>query len=391
MKILSITAQKPHSTGSGVYLTELVKSFAQMGHTQAVIAGVYPDDTIAFPPEVAFFPVYFRSQALPFPIAGMSDEMPYESTIYRQMTDEMLEGFAKAFLETAQQAVESFQPDIILCHHLYFLTALIRHKFPNRYVVAICHGTGLRQLQKHSLRQDFILEHLQSLDHVFALHTSQKEVIQKICGIDSQKISVIGTGYNSAVFRELDLPRKPAVIFAGKLAEKKGVMSLLRAIRQIQAPFPLKLAGGAGNEQELIEIHQLADACHHPVEFLGRLDQPHLAEAFNRCTLFVLPSFYEGLPLVILEAMACGLNVVCTDIPGVKTWLDNSIPGHNVHFVSLPEMRNADEPNPESLPAFEAALAKEIEACLALGSPPSFDLQHLSWNGVCSRILQFIS
>ena len=60
MKILSITAQKPHSTGSGVYLTELVKSFAQMGHTQAVIAGVYPDDTIAFPPEVAFFPVYLR-------------------------------------------------------------------------------------------------------------------------------------------------------------------------------------------------------------------------------------------------------------------------------------------------------------------------------------------
>ena len=391
MKILSITAQKPHSTGSGVYLTELVKSFAQMGCEQAVIAGVYPEDTVGFPPGVAFFPVYFRSQALPFPIAGMSDEMPYESTIYRQMTDEMLERFAEAFLEAARQAVESFCPDIILCHHLYFLTALIRHEFPNRYIAAICHGTGLRQLQKHSLYENFILEHLQSLDQVFALHASQKEVIQKVCGIDSRKISVIGTGYNSAVFRKLDLSRKPAVIFAGKLAEKKGVMSLLRAVQQIRTPFPVKLAGGAGNGQELLEIQQLAKASCHPVEFLGRLDQPHLAEAFNRCTLFVLPSFYEGLPLVILEAMACGLNIVCTDIPGIKTWLDNSIPYHNVHFVPLPEMRNADEPAPESLPAFETALAQEIEKCLALDNTRHFDLQHLSWNGVCSRILQAIS
>ena len=41
MKILSITAQKPNSTGSGVYLTEVVRQFAKEGHEQAVVAGVY--------------------------------------------------------------------------------------------------------------------------------------------------------------------------------------------------------------------------------------------------------------------------------------------------------------------------------------------------------------
>lgn len=41
MKILSITAQKPNSTGSGVYLTELVKEYADEGYEQAVVAGVY--------------------------------------------------------------------------------------------------------------------------------------------------------------------------------------------------------------------------------------------------------------------------------------------------------------------------------------------------------------
>ncbi len=49
MKILSITAQKPHSTGSGVYLTGLVKGFAALGHEQAVVAGVYEEDEMHFP------------------------------------------------------------------------------------------------------------------------------------------------------------------------------------------------------------------------------------------------------------------------------------------------------------------------------------------------------
>ena len=46
MKILSVTAQKPDSTGSGVYLTELVKGFNKLGHEQAVIAGITKEDLI---------------------------------------------------------------------------------------------------------------------------------------------------------------------------------------------------------------------------------------------------------------------------------------------------------------------------------------------------------
>ena len=74
MRILSITAQKPHSTGSGVYLTGLVKGFAALGHEQAVVAGVYKEDEIHFPEGTRFYPVYYRTESLPFPIAGMSDE-----------------------------------------------------------------------------------------------------------------------------------------------------------------------------------------------------------------------------------------------------------------------------------------------------------------------------
>ena len=74
MRILSITAQKPHSTGSGVYLTETVRGFKELGHTQAVIAGVTREDSVKLPEGVGFYPVYYNSPELPFPVCGMSDE-----------------------------------------------------------------------------------------------------------------------------------------------------------------------------------------------------------------------------------------------------------------------------------------------------------------------------
>ena len=49
MRILSVTAQKPDSTGSGVYLTELVRGFQRLGQEQAVLCGVGPEDTPALP------------------------------------------------------------------------------------------------------------------------------------------------------------------------------------------------------------------------------------------------------------------------------------------------------------------------------------------------------
>ena len=63
MRILSITAQKPHSTGSGTFMTELVRSWARAGHRQAVVCGIYPNDPVDFPEGVACYPVFFTDTA----------------------------------------------------------------------------------------------------------------------------------------------------------------------------------------------------------------------------------------------------------------------------------------------------------------------------------------
>ena len=97
MRILNVTAQKPNSTGSGIFLSELMKEFANKGHTQALVAGVYPEEETPVPDLVTFYPVYFEQGKLNFPIVGMSDEMPYPSTRYRDMTQKMEAAFKESF------------------------------------------------------------------------------------------------------------------------------------------------------------------------------------------------------------------------------------------------------------------------------------------------------
>ncbi len=396
MKILSITAQKPSSTGSGVYLTELVRQLHLAGHQQAVVGGVYKDDCITFPDDVRFYPVFFNTKALPFPIAGMSDEMPYQSTRYCDMTAEMTSMFKAAFLDVISRAVNDLKPDLILCHHLYLLAATVREAFPDIKVFGFCHSTDLRQLRKHGLEKDFILSQIPKLDHIFVPQSAQKQGVIEIFKVPETLITSAGMGYNSDIFYPSDNRQKDGVtrlIFAGKIAEKKGLFSLLRALRLLTfEPDRLEvyLAGGAGNTEEYEAIRALAETCPYPVIFTGRLDQKTLASYYNRCSIFVLPSFFEGIPLTVIEALACGCSVVMTSIPGIPEWLGEQVPDAPVRFVELPKMKNTDEPLAEELPAFEKRLAEALRQAILSDDLPKADVSHLSWADLTRKVLSFI-
>ncbi len=396
MRILSVSAQRPDSTGSGVYLTELVRGFAALGCEQAVLAGVGPEDVSPFPADVAFFPVRYESAALPFPICGMSDEMPYRSTRYCDMTGEMTAQFRAAFSAALLDAVDAFRPDVILCHHLYALTALVRELFPERRVCASCHGSDLRQIRKNHWQREWIRLRIGELDRVFALHAQQKKDIAGLFAMPEERIHVIGTGFNSGVFHRLSEAERPdgraRLLFAGKLSEKKGVFSLLRALSALPEPdrFVLTLAGGYGDQAEYGAICALAAKAPCRVLLPGKLSQTELARLMNESDVFVLPSFYEGLPLVLIEAMACGLSCVCTDLPGIRPWLDERLPGHGVVFVAPPAMRNQDEPEQNSLPRFEQELAAALTAALSAPHPAPEAIAALSWDGLCQTLLPLL-
>ena len=374
----------------------VVSGFARRGCTQAVLAGVGPEDPACFPNEAAFYPVCYETPELPYPILGMSDTMPYRSTRYRDMTPEMTAQFRNAFGAQILRAREEFCPDVILCHHLYYLTSLVRELCPDIPVFGVSHGTDLRQLHKNPWARDYILRQIPELNGIFALHEAQKKEIVELFDVQPDRVHVVGSGYNAAIFHPAQEPTEPdraervKILYAGKLAEKKGLLSLFRAMERLPAKdkWILELAGGYSDDKEHIRILEGAERCPCETRFLGKLPQTELAAVMRRDDIFVLPSFFEGLPLVVIEAMACGMKTVCTDLPGIRPWLDSQLPGNHVCFVAPPVIHNQDEPDENSLPVFEAALAEAIEAAAGMPAEDPARLEKLSWDELSGRILR---
>lgn len=396
---MTITAQKPHSTGSGFYLTEMVKGFAALGHEQAVLAGVYREDTVDFPTGTVFYPVHFKTEELPFPIAGMSDEMPYESTIYGQMNEEMLERFKASFASSIRKAAEEFRPDLVICHHLYLVTSIAREVLPECRVCGFCHNTDLRQMKKIPLEREYIRTQIPKLDAVYALHEEQKKEIMEIYPVEETKITVVGSGYNASVFHrlsQLEVSEEKndkhlyRIIYVGKIAEKKGVESLVRSLQYLHMntdELEVDLVGGTGNHEEYQRILRLAEESRYPVHLLGRLSQADLVASYNRSDLFVLPSYSEGLPLTIIEAMACGCKVIVTDLPGIRPWVSANVKNAPILYLEPPEMVNTDDPISDSLEKFEKRLAQLIEESRKMPYQGVPDLSHISWENICRKVL----
>lgn len=425
MKILSISAQKPHSTGSGTYMTELVRTFDDMGHRQIVVCGIYPYDKVSFPQSVLCYPVYFSDEnseafrferglihpdadfvteaeppcRISYPIVGMSDEMPYPSTQYKKMSGAMIKEFEKAFIRTISRAVNDLDPDLIICHHLFLLASLVRKHFPDRKIYGISHGTDLRQMHKCDNLRDTVRPYISRLDMTFALHDEQAEQIKDVFGIDAGRVKVIGSGYDHKRFNTLGRKARSAdspvrICYAGKLSKAKGIPELLSALDILSAgrsvpDFRLRMAGGCRDE----DVRRLLDNLPGYAEWLGFIPGSELTALYKNSDIFILPSYYEGLPLVIMESMASGALPICTDLPGVRKWIDDHVPDSNVRYIPMPEMEGPDTPSATGREKFIRDICsvvktaiKDIDERSIMGTTP--DTGSATWYAVALRILK---
>lgn len=393
MRVLNVSAQKPDSTGSGTYLSELVRAQVTAGHETAVLCGAAPGDAQELlPAQTAVYTVPFETPELPFRICGMSDVMPYPSTRYRDLTPAMLDAFERAFSARIAEALRDFGPDLVICHHLYLVCALVREAACDVPVLAVCHSTDIRQMETHALERRRIIGAVRKLDGICALHEEQAAEIARVYGVDPARVHVVGTGYDRhQFFCDPLVERVPgALVYVGKICIKKGVLSfayaLARLAPDVSRQVAVTLVGGHGDEAEYDEIARAAEEAPCPVELAGRLDQAALVRAYQSSEVFVLPSFFEGLPLVAIEAIACGCKVVMTDLPGVRPWMETVLPGAPVTWVEPPRMLEIDTPDPAALDAFEERLARAVERALA--SPLAVcDTRAVSWDACSERIL----
>jgi len=128
------------------------------------------------------------------------------------------------------------------------------------------------------------------------------------------RTSVVYNGVDPELFSPANEPASgaPVVLCVGNLLPIKGQAVLIRAIASIAPDFPTLGLEFIGQGPELPRLQALLEQLEigERVRFLGRQSRAQVAEAMRRCTVFALPSTYEGLGCVYLEAMSAGKPVI---------------------------------------------------------------------------------
>ena len=367
MRILHVLAQLPIKTGSGVYFTNVIDGLKRFNVEQAAIYATTPEYNFNFVDEK--FDVEFQGKDISFPIVGMSDIMPYDNTLYKNMTDEMIESWQKAFREKLIQARETFKPDVVITHHLWILSSMVCDVFENEKVLGVCHNTDIRQAEKNPAMKDKHVKSLGKLDKILALSNGVIDEIANIYNYPVEKIVNIGAGYNEKIFYPAEKYEKHdnvKILYAGKFDESKGFYELIKAFRLLEkkdTKVELELIGNLKDEDRPRVESLVGDS--KRIRIYNAVDQVHLGEIMRYKDIFVLPSYFEGLGLIAVEALGSGLRVVATEIEGLIEFLGEKINNSDIiEYVKMPTIYDTDKAVEEEKPAFVERLVETLEVMI---------------------------
>lgn len=167
---------------------------------------------------------------------------------------------------------------------------------------------------------------LRHAGRVVALTNHWQRTLQAI--EPAARITLVGNPVH--VPAALPAMREPArtILFLGRMQIKKGIFDLVNAIPAVLARVPnahFVLAG----DGELDAVKQLVAklGVEHAVEFTGWVDGAAKQLLLERADLFVLPSYFEALPVGLLEAMSAGIPIVSTAVGGIPDFIANGVSG----------------------------------------------------------------
>jgi len=175
--------------------------------------------------------------------------------------------------------------------------------------------------------------------------------------VDWQKIHIVHCGLESDFldYQPILISNEPRIVSVGRFCEQKGQVLLLQAVsRLVSEGIELKLVlVGDGPMRAYIETFIAEHDLSSYVELTGSLSGEQVREQLSLARTFVLPSFMEGLPVVIMEAFALGRPVISTYVAGIPELVKNEVNGWLVPAGSVDDlvdaMRSALLASPENL------------------------------------------
>ena len=235
-------------------------------------------------------------------------------------------GRALADLARLVQRLQAFRPDVVNLHFprgqtLYFvaLRPLLRYR-----LVLSLHGSDV--LDPPPTMAAVLPFFLRAADRVTVVSDALRTQVAAMADLSEEQLRLVRNGIDTAFWtppEERDAPAREEgrIVAAGRCVPVKGYDVLLRALAQLAPHYGvdahLSLLGD-GEERAALEALARTLGVADRVTFCGQCDAETVRAHYRRGSVFALSSHSEGLPLALLEAMACGLAPVATDVGGVR-------------------------------------------------------------------------
>ncbi len=299
-------------------------------------------------PEFASFPEEQQKlQALGYHL----HEIPMQRTGTNPLSDLKL-------LKHLYQQIRQIQPDYVLSYTIkpviYGTLASWLAKIPHRFALITGLGYAFQNVEsgKRSLFQKMVhglyAQALKHSDKVFFQNPDDLKLFQDMHLLDAEKPTVVvnGSGVNVQDFDVLPLPQndagtvKASFLLIARLLGDKGVREYAEAARIIKEKHPeaeFHLVGWIDDNPSAISQAELDEwIADGRLKYWGKLSD--VRPTISQSSVYVLPSYREGTPRTVLEAMAMGRAIITTDAPGCRETVSHGVNGYLVGVKSIDDL-----------------------------------------------------
>lgn len=235
-------------------------------------------------------------------------------------------GLLPELLRTSRRSIlhvhvaQAFAPEVV-----WLVSRLMRRPFVAHFHLDVPPSTRLGPL--FVLYKRVVLSRvLRAATRVVVLSSEQARLVENRYGIEPRRIAIVANGVSPEFLtaaRRPDLEHGPLrLLFVGRLSPQKNLPRLLDAVVAARSEVELAIVGG-GPEAAAVR-DRIRTLGLDRVRMVGAQQGAALRDWYGWADVLVLTSDQEGMPLVLLEAMASGLPVVATDVPGVRSTLGDA-------------------------------------------------------------------